>query len=132
MKKILASEIIYIKNSKITNAGRGVYARREIKMNEIIEKCPIIEIPKHDLSSLSESFLVTYFFFFGKNKEKFLIALGFGSIYNHTYKPNAKYVIKDKEGMIYFIALNNIKKDDEITINYKPEDSKDKTPLWFE
>ncbi len=132
MKKILASNKVYIKESKIFNAGRGVYARRDIKKNEIIEKCPIIDIPKHDLSHLSESFLVTYFFYFGKNKERFLIALGFGSIYNHTYKPNAKYVIKDKEGMINFIALSNIKKDDEITVNYKSENSKNKNPLWFE
>src|ERR1035437_1012166 len=107
MKKFPASDKIYISKSKILNAGRGVYARRDIKKDEIIEKCPVIEVPKHDMANLSESFLVTYFFYFGKNKERLAVALGFGSIYNHTHKPNAKYQIKPTENRIDFIALNN-------------------------
>jgi len=94
MKKLSASDNIYISKSKILNAGRGVYARRDIKKNEIIEKCPLIEAPKHDMANLKESILVTYFFYFGKNKERLAVALGFGSIYNHSYKPNARYKIK--------------------------------------
>lgn len=132
MKKISTSDKVYVKQSKIPNAGRGVYAKRDVKKNEIIEKCPIIDISKHDMANLSESFLVTYFFYFGKNKEKLAVALGFGSIYNHTYTPNAKYKIKQKERTIDFVALKDIKKDDEITFNYKYGNPKNKTPLWFE
>jgi SET domain-containing protein len=131
MKKILTSDKIYISQSRILNAGRGVYARRDIKKAEIIEKCPIIEVPKHDMSNLKESILVTYFYFFGKKKEQLLIALGFGSIYNHAYIPNAIYKIKPAEKTIDFIALNDIKKDDEITVNYNTN-LKNKSPLWFE
>jgi len=61
-----------------------------------------------------------------------VIALGFGSIYNHTYEPNATYKIKNTEKVIDFVALNDIKKDDEITVNYKYGNPKDKIPLWFE
>lgn len=132
MKKLLTSDKIYIGQSSILNAGRGVYARRNIKKGEIIEMCPVIEVSKHDMANLSESFLVTYFFYFGKNKERLAIALGFGSIYNHTYKPNAKYEIKNTENRIDFIALNDIKKDEEITINYNPGIPKNKSSLWFE
>jgi SET domain-containing protein len=131
MKKLLTSDKIYIKESKIPNAGRGVYAKSDIKKNEIIEKCPIIEVPKHDMSNLKESILVTYFFYFGKNRERLVVALGFGSIYNHTYKPNATYKIKYVERTLDFIALNDIKKDDEITVNYNYGNPKDKSPLWF-
>jgi SET domain-containing protein len=131
MKKITASEMIYVNSSRIKNAGRGVYAKRNIKIGEVIEECPVIEIPKHDTASLEESILVTYFFFSGKNKEKISIALGFGSIYNHTYNPNAKYEIKSKNNMINFTAIKNIKKDDEITINYNNGSPKDKRPLWL-
>ena len=105
-----------------------------IKKDEIIERCPVIEVPKYDTSNLRESILVTYFFYFGRNKERSAIALGFGSIYNHTYKPNARFKTKQKDMIIDFIALNDIKKDDEITFNYynrsKPKDKK--SPLWFE
>ena len=132
MKKLLTSDKVYIRQSRILNAGRGVYARRDIKKDEIIEKCPVIEVPKHDVSNLRESILVTYFFYFGKNKERLAIALGFGSIYNHTYEPNATYKIKHREKTIDFIALSDINKDDEITVNYNYGNPKDKSPLWFE
>jgi len=132
MKNITTSGLIYIKQSKILNAGRGVYALCNIKKGEIIEKCPIIEVPRHDMANLKESILVTYFFFFGKKKERLLIALGFGSIYNHSHNPNAIYKIKLKENTINFIALSDIKKDEEITFNYSYGNPKNKGSLWFE
>jgi SET domain-containing protein len=132
MKKILTSKKVYISKSGIPNAGRGVFAKCDIKKNEIIEKCPFIDIPEHDMANLGESILVTYFYYFGKNKQKLIIALGFGSIYNHTYKPNAIYKIKYKEGTIDFIALHEIKKDVEITVNYSYANPKATSPLWFE
>jgi SET domain-containing protein len=132
MKKLLTSDKVYIRKSGILNAGRGVYARRDIKKNEIIEKCPVIEVPKHDLANLRESILVTYFYYFGKNKQQLLIALGFGSIYNHAYKANATYKISHIEKTIDFIALKDINKDDEITVNYRYPNPKNKNPLWFE
>ena len=131
MLRFPTSDKIYIGQSGIANAGRGVYARRDIKKDEIIEKCPIIEVPKHDVSNLRDSILVTYFFYFGKNKERLVIALGFGSIYNHAYEPNARYKIGRREKTLDFIALGDIKKDDEITVNYNPN-PKDLSPLWFE
>ncbi|MEK7168548.1 MAG: SET domain-containing protein-lysine N-methyltransferase [Patescibacteria group bacterium] len=132
MKNIIGSNKIYIKRSKILNAGRGVYALSNIKKGEVIERCPIIEVPKHDMANLNESILVTYFFYFGKKKQRLLIALGFGSIYNHSHKPNAIYEIKLTENTINFIALNDIKKDEEITFNYSHGNPKNKNPLWFE
>lgn len=132
MKKLLPSEKIYISKSKISNAGRGVYASRVIKKGEIIEKCPVIQVSQNDMANLNESILVTYFFYFGKHNKRLLVALGFGSIYNHADSPNAKYKIKPKENIMEFIALDEIKKDDEITLHYNSMNSKDKTPLWFE
>lgn len=132
MKNIVSSNKIYIKRSKILNAGRGIYALSNIKKGEVIERCPIIEVPKHDMANLNESILVTYFFYFGKKKQRLLIALGFGSIYNHSHKPNAIYEIKLTENTINFIALNDIKKDEEITFNYTYGNPKNNSPLWFE
>jgi uncharacterized protein len=129
---LTASEKIYIKQSDITSAGRGVFARRKIKKYEIIEQCPIIDIPEHDTANLKESILVTYFFFYGQDKKNLLLALGFGSIYNHSYKPNASYKIIKKERKIVFMALSDINKDKEIKINYKSGSLKNKNPLWLE
>jgi SET domain-containing protein len=132
MKKLLTSDKIYISKSSLLNAGRGVYARCNIKKYEIIERCPVIEVAKYDTSNLGESILVTYFFYFGRRKERSAIALGFGSIYNHSYEPNATYKIKITEKMIDFVAVKDIKKDSEITVNYNFGNPKDKNPLWFE
>lgn len=113
------------------DAGRGVFARVAIKKGELIETCPVIEIPQHDVATLSHSILLTYFYFFGKKKERMVVVLGFGSIYNHTYTPNALYKEREKERMIEYIAKKDIQKDEEITVNYVQE-KKVKHPLWFE
>jgi len=131
MKKLLSSNKIYVSQSKMPKAGRGVFAQVDIEKDEIIERCPVIMVPRHDTSNLRESILVTYFFYFGKNKEQLAIALGFGSIYNHSHEPNTTYKIKHKEKMIDFVALKNIKKNEEITVNYNFGNLKDKRPLWF-
>ena len=132
MEKISASDIIYISKSKIPNAGRGVFAKCNIKKGEIIERCPIVEIPSGDTSKLNESVLVAYFLYFGKKKERLALMLGFGSIYNHSYTPNATYKIKVKKKTIDFTAIKDIKKNEEITFNYSFGNPKNKNPLWFE
>jgi uncharacterized protein len=131
MMKITASEKIYLAESEISGAGRGVFAKVDIKKGEIIERCPFIEIPAGDTSKLNESFLVTYFFYFGKEKEQIALALGFGSLYNHSSKPIAKYEILSNQMIIKFSALKDIGRDEEITINYA-SGSKNNIPVWVE
>ena len=122
---------VYIAESKIANAGRGVYARRDIRKGEVVEMCPTIDISTDDLVYLNETTLVTYLFYCGDDLEQAVIALGFGSIYNHSYQPNAIYEIKPQKGVMSLVALRDISKDEEITVSYK-RSSKNKTPLWFE
>ena len=131
MKKITSSDCLYVSKSKISKADRGVFAGRSIKKGEIIERCPMIEIQKNDTALLNKSILVTYFFYFGKDKKRQAIALGFGSIYNHSHSPNAKFKIQEKDSLIEFVSIKNIKKDEEITFNYYGT-SPPKSPLWFE
>ena len=130
MKKIYSSDKIYIKDSKIVPGERGVFAKTNIKKGEIIETCPTIEFSEDDSVNFKESLLVTYTFYLGKNKDQVTILLGFGSIYNHSYTPNAIY--KQKDTTVIFIANRNIKKDEEILINYLQGNKNIKNPLWFE
>lgn len=127
MRKLPTSKKIYIAHSRIANAGRGVFATQSIKRMEIIEVCPVILISKNDVSNLKGSILVNYYFYFGKDNEMLAIALGFGSIYNHSYEPNATYKKKSGDKVIDFVAIKNIKKGEEITINYNYGNPKDKT-----
>lgn len=100
-------------------------------MGKVIEICPFIEVPKSDLESIEHTILITYVYFFGKDKERILMALGFGSMYNHSYHPNAVYKIKPKTNTIEFIATKDIKENEEIVVNYINENM-EKLPLWFE
>lgn len=134
MARLLTSEKIYLSDSKIANAERGVFAKLDIVKSETIEICPLIEVSKNDTANLTESILNSYFFYFGKKKDRLAVALGFGSIYNHSNSPNAKFNINLKEKTIDFIALSDIKKDTEITFNYYGSEDLigKKSPLWFE
>jgi SET domain-containing protein len=114
----------------MSDAGRGVFASVAIKKGELIETCPVIPIPEHDVAALSESILLTYFYFFGKKRERMVVALGFGSIYNHTDTPNAVYKEHERDLTIDFIALRDIQKGEEITVNYV-QGNNNKSPLWF-
>lgn len=122
---------LYVSESKIPSAGRGVFAGGAIKKGEKIEVCPFIEIPENETEAIEQSTLINYVYFFGEKKEQMLLALGLGSIYNHSNTPNALYEIKPEEKVIEFRALKDIKKGEEIVVNYK-QDSPDSLPLWFE
>lgn len=133
MKKLSISKKIYIDKSKIEGAGRGVFAKKNIKKGETIETCPFIEIPYGDPANLFGSKLVTYFFYFGKDKDKIALVLGCGCLYNHSNNPNTTFKVNRKQNTITFTALRHIKKDKEITFNYRGSGGDStKTPLWFE
>ncbi len=130
MNNLLTNKI-YISKSKIPNSGRGVFASVDIKKGELIERCPVIELSELDFESVNQTSLVNYIYYLGKNKDRLILVLGFGSLYNHSYQPNAVYKYKPKSKVIDFIALKGIKKDEEITVNYN-QGTKSEAPLWFE
>jgi uncharacterized protein len=66
-----------------------------------------------------------------KKKHKAGIALGFGSIYNHSYSPNATYKKFIPKQTLKFIALKNIRRGEEITVNYNYGNPDDKSDLWI-
>lgn len=127
--KITPSDKVYLANSKIPQAGRGVFASQRIKKNELIEICLVYVLPRKDYPVVKKTTLRNYYFMWGKVTAA--ICFGFGSFYNHSYEPNATYKKRIKEKLIEFIAIKNIKKDDEITVNYNYGDPNDKRPLWI-
>lgn len=133
--KLLPSDKIYIDNSIINNAGRGIFAKKDIKKDEIIEKCPVVIISENEVPHLRKTKLVNYYFMWGvspeKENHKAAICLGFGSIYNHAYSPNATYIKRIDQDLIEFIAIKDIKENEEITVNYNYGNPDDKTTLWI-
>jgi SET domain-containing protein len=111
--------------------GRGVFASEPIFKGELIEVCPVLPIPKREEKYINMTILSAYWYGWGKTYERGCIAFGYGSLYNHSYSPNARYRFYQKQKQIRYYALRDIKKGEEITINYNyhPESKK---KLWFD
>lgn len=110
--------------------GRGVFATAPIGKGEIIELAPVIVIPAEQWHHVEPTVLALYIFNFGPEGEHAAIALGYGSLYNHSYAPNAEYKKCWEERLIHFTALQNIAESDEITVNYNGSPG-DRSEVWF-
>lgn len=111
--------------------GRGVFAQKRFVQGEIIECVPVLVIPAQQWPQLEKTILYNYCYSWGETAEDIAFALGFGSLYNHSYHPNAAYRKNLDTLTIEFMALRDIKPGEEVTINYNgyPEDN---SPLWFD
>jgi hypothetical protein len=108
------SETIEVK--RIKGKGRGVFARRVIRAGEVIERVPVLVLP---LGTVTESdgceSLAGYCFMWGQGTVA--LALGYGSLYNHSFRPNAKYEDIGQMTKV-FTALREIAPGEEVTVNY--------------
>lgn len=129
MTPIEGARDLYIKESGLVNAGRGVFSRVPIRKGALIEQCPVIAL--HDAKErarLRRTGLVNYYFLWGEERNLPALCLGWGSVYNHSFSPNARYEKVMEENRMDFYALRDIAPDEEITVNYNgtPDDT---TPL---
>ena len=119
---------LYVANSPL--GGRGVFTLNEIPNKSLIEICPAIVLPEEDLPKIHETRLHDYYFLWGEKQDQCAIALGYGSLYNHSYHPNARYLLDYERNTIDIYSIQEIEEGEEITINYNgtPDDL---SPVWF-
>jgi SET domain-containing protein len=121
---------IYVKDTQ--KYGRGIFAARDIKRGERFEISPVIIFSKGEWEKhLKETGLHNYVFYWEDESKYMAIALGYGSLFNHSYSPNAIFFNNNIESSIDFYSLSDIKAGEEITVNYNG-DPEDQSPLWFE
>lgn len=122
--------MIEIKISKFSKGefNRGVFATRDIQKGELIHEAPVIPYPNEEHDFIEKTILSDYVFEYGANHTAIL--LGYGSLFNHSYKPNATYDINFNNHTFDFFAYTDIKAGDEILINYNGDVDCD-DPLWF-
>lgn len=116
---IKQSDYIEVRHTK--KKGRGVFARKLIREGIEFERVPLITVT---WDQIVNSELADYVYAWDGGDT--VVALGYGSLYNHSYKPNARY--EDlSNNMKSFIALRDIKPGEEILINYNadPDDLED-------
>lgn len=92
--------------------GYGVFAKKKILPSETIEECPLVLLRKDQpifaLNDLAFKWDDTFH----------ILALGYGSCYNHATNNNAKYYRDDDNQLLIFKASRVIYPGEEIVTNY--------------
>ena len=108
---------IFISKSPIH--GYGVFASDLIKVGELIEECPIFDL-NIQYGQTSPLFLDYRFNWPQGTHEwnKQVLAWGYGSLYNHSNEPNAYWISNTEKETFEFIAIKEIKPNEEILVYY--------------
>jgi len=107
----------------------GMFCLADIQADSLIEICPVILLPAEQAKAIVQGH-VLYDYYFLWTRRRVAIALGYGSLYNHSRTPNAWFEPDHGEQLIRFYAQEDIPSGREILVDYHagtPEE-----PLWFE
>jgi SET domain-containing protein len=123
-------EVRFISKEK----GRGAFAKKPIKKGTLIDIAHVILIPNKDYKKIKETHLYNYCYIWEDPKHKSAfknaITLSVSQFINHSYTPNLKYLYDYNNSAIEFSAIQNIKKGEELTVNYNGLVD-DTSSLWF-
>jgi SET domain-containing protein len=124
-------EVRYISEKK----GRGAFAKKDIRKGTVIDIANVVPLPNKDYKKICKTILYHFCYIWEDpiHKPEFenAITLSISQFLNHSFKPNVKYLYDYDEKSIEFSAVRNIKKGEELTVNYNGL-VKDQTPVWFE
>lgn len=120
---------IYVSTSDTLNGIRCIKAARDIKAGELIESCPVILIPNKEFDHFNETILSRYDYDWDDDYGAFV--LGYCVLTNHSFSANVEYKTNYDTKRMEYYAVKDIKKDEEVFINYngEPDDTK---PLEYE
>lgn len=106
MQQQLRVQPLIVKPSAIH--GQGVFAAADILPEQVIEECRTLYTEKKTPFN-------NYLFACG---DGYALALGFGSLYNHSPTPNARFEVDEEKLILTITAKTEIKAGDEIFIHY--------------
>lgn len=113
------------------NMGRGVFTSEKIKPGTVIEISPVLVMSKEERKLLDQTLLHDYIFEWGGNAEQCCLALGYVSVYNHSYESNCEYEMEFENNLIHIRTMRPIAAGEELFINYNGKWN-DKKKLWFD
>jgi hypothetical protein len=118
--------------AEIPSKGRGVYTRKAIAADTIIETAPVIVMPAEDRPHLDKTLLHDYIFEWQPNgADMCCMALGMVPLYNHSYTSNCEYFMDYDTNTIFIQTVRDIAVGEELTINYNGTwNNTDK--VWFD
>jgi uncharacterized protein len=99
---------------KIRGMGRGVIAGRAFRAREIVEICPVLVLP----SDSAPAGLENHVYVWDGVAGALAVALGHGSLYNHSSEANLSYTRRYARADIVFRALRDIEAGEQLFIDY--------------
>ena len=111
--------------------GRGIFTSENIRARTIVEVSPVIVLSAKDRKAVDQTLLHDYIFEWGESKRQACLALGYISLYNHSYSSNCEYEMDYDEQTITIRTVRSIKKGEEFFINYN-RSWNSKNELWFD
>lgn len=121
----------YLYIEKTLSRGRGIFTRQKIDAEVTVEESPVIVMSAQDRLLLDKTLLHDYIFEWEVNKEQCCMALGYVSIYNHSYESNCEYFMDFEKQTIRIKTIRTIAKGEELTINYNGDWNNEKR-IWFD
>lgn len=123
-----------IKESKIPNAGLGVFAINDIPARTIIEKSPVVITSNQIFDYLEQDLIpgvrnVLCDYAFGWEAGTWVWPLGWGGIYNHSFDANVKWskYIEEGSNSLVYTTKRDIKAGEELFVRYCWTSER----LWF-
>lgn len=113
-----------------SNKGRGVFTSKNIPAGTVIEISPVIDLTIKERKQIEGTKLYHYIFEWANSRKQAALALGYVSMYNHSFEPNCEYEQDYEEKTMTIRTIRNVKKGEELLFSYNG-DPADKSPLWF-
>ena len=120
---------LYIDESN--EKGRGVFTKGSIPVNTIIEISPVVVMSAQERKLLDQTLLHDYIFEWGLDNAQCCMALGYISVYNHSYRSNCEYEMDFENAVIKIKTIRDIEAGEELFINYNGDWNNSKK-LWFD
>ncbi|WP_290791127.1 SET domain-containing protein [Flavihumibacter sp. UBA7668] len=111
--------------------GRGVFTLDPLEADILVEISPVIVLSNKERILLDQTLLHHYIFEWGDERKDCCVALGYVSIYNHSFESNCEYEMDFESQMIRVKTVRPIAAGEELFINYNG-DWNDPKPLWFD
>ncbi|HEX8353551.1 MAG TPA: SET domain-containing protein [Pyrinomonadaceae bacterium] len=112
---------VYVRDTG-TPKGRGVFASRAFGVGEVVEECPVVLLRKpYDVLHKELKTIVFHWQVPEGSAATQALALGYGSLYNHSNPSNLRYETDREALLMRFVAVRDIRPDEELTINYNAD-----------
>jgi len=111
--------------------GRAVFTSEYIPENTLIEIAPVIVMQAEERMLLDQTLLHDYIFEWGHRRRQCCVALGYVSIYNHSYQSNCEYEMDYELQTMQIKTMRAISPGEELFINYNGDWNSPKK-VWFD